>query len=64
MRDLEVISITKDEFNSFINADPINISASALAWLNTDVIPTLVSPPANHSRTAGFDIVPVLSRDH
>jgi len=41
MRDLEVVSIAKDEFNSPIDADPINISASALAWLNAYVIPTL-----------------------
>jgi hypothetical protein len=48
MRGLDVVSIAKDEFDSFINADPINISTSALAWLNTYVIPTLTSPPANY----------------
>ena len=48
MRDIEVVSIAKDEFNSFINADPINVSASALAWLNAYVIPTLTSPPASY----------------
>ena len=48
MRDLEVVSIEGRIQQLSSNADPINVSASALAWLNAYVILTLTSPPAGY----------------